>query len=132
MRDACWEDDFWHCCQERHLAGQVAITAVGVYFDNLVGVVRQIRLGIVLMRVVTEMLRVDLAFMLTICSCRAPGELERQQCQQENEDQFFHGVNNSIEQVRELASVTCNPSTSKGCAVASPAINDPGNLGRDR
>jgi len=75
----------------------MAVAAVGMHFDYFVGIVRQVSSGVVLMRVVAEMLGGFLAFVLAIRSSRGPGELERQQREQEDEQQFFHGLNNSIE-----------------------------------
>ena len=63
--------------QERCLAGQVAVATVGMNLDHLVALIRQIGLRVVLMRVVAEMLRCFLPFMLAIRSRRCPAELER-------------------------------------------------------
>lgn len=62
---------------------------------------RAIRLvvGILALRVlvlmVAEMRGRHLVFVLTIDGSHRPGSLERQDHQQENEEEFFHGPNNN-------------------------------------
>lgn len=75
----------------------MAVPAVGMDLDHLVGIVRQVGLHVMLMRVVAEVLRALFIFVLTIRGGRCPGELERQQRKQEDEQEFFHGRNNIIE-----------------------------------
>lgn len=64
----------------------MTITAVGMDLDHFVGIALQIRLRIVLMRMMAEMLRACFTFMLAIRSSRSPAELERQQREQKDED----------------------------------------------
>lgn len=63
----------------------MAVPAVGMDLDHLVGVVRQVGLRVVLMRVVAEVLRALFTFVLAIRGGRCPGKLERQQRKQEDE-----------------------------------------------
>jgi hypothetical protein len=74
----------------------MAVTAIRMDLGYLARIARQVCLCFVPMSVVPKMLRVRFTFMLAIRSSRCPGELERQADQQENEQQFFHGTNNSI------------------------------------
>lgn len=102
MRGACRKSDFWHRCQERYLARRVAIATVRMDLDHLVGVVWQVSLHVMLMRVVAKVLRALFIFVLAIRGRRCPGKLERKQCEQKDEQEFFHGRNNIIERSHGL------------------------------
>lgn len=78
MRSAGRKSDFRHDRQERCLAGQMAVAAVGMYLDDTLALVRQVSSRVMLMRMVAEMLCRLLAFVLAICRHRCPRELERQ------------------------------------------------------
>lgn len=71
----------------------MAVTAIAMDFGHLVRVVRLVYLSVVLMGMVSEMLHADPAFMLAVRSSRSPGKLERQQCEQEQKQEFFHRAN---------------------------------------
>lgn len=88
---------FWHLAKERYLTGQMAITAVGMDLDHVVGIIRQVCVGVMLVRMVAEMLRRFFTVVLAIRGRRCPGELERQYSQQKDEQQFFHGRNDITE-----------------------------------
>ena len=55
----------------------MTVAAIGVGFDRLVSVIRQHRVGIMLVAMVAEMLGCLFLFMLAIDSHRSPRELER-------------------------------------------------------
>lgn len=63
--------------QEGGLTRQMTVAAIGVDFGRLVGVIRQLRVGIMLVAMVAEMLGCLFLFMLAIDSHRSPRELER-------------------------------------------------------
>lgn len=75
----------------------VTITAVSVYLCRLFLVVRLLCAGLVFMLVMTVMGGHRIDFVLTIGCCRCPRKLERQHHQHQNNQQFFHGLNHSIE-----------------------------------
>lgn len=72
----------------------MAILTIGVEFCRTV--LCHVRLGLMLVAVVAKVLRVLFIFMLAIdCGC-SPAKLVRQQDQQENEENPFHGRDNNI------------------------------------
>lgn len=74
---------------------QVAILAIAVNILRLCLPIGFVRLRFVLMRMVTKMRRRTL-LMLAVDGRRRPGVLERQNHQQKNEKEFFHGTKDSM------------------------------------
>jgi len=79
MRGAHWKCDFWYRRQCRHLARGVAVAAIGMDLGHFVGIVWQVGLRVMLMRVVAEVLRALFPFVLAIRGPQLPGKLERKQ-----------------------------------------------------
>lgn len=79
------------------LAKELTVFAIAMELLHLTFAihVRLIGLPLVLMAMVTEMRGMAL-LMLAIDGRRCPGILERQNRQQQNQEQFFHGRNNNI------------------------------------
>ena len=74
---------------------QVAILAITMNILRFCLPIGFVHLRLVLMRMVAKMRRRTL-LMLAVDCCRRPGVLERQNHQQKNEKEFFHGTKNSM------------------------------------
>lgn len=80
----------------------MAISAITMCAGQFGCIAESIILQVMLMRVMAEVRCVRL-FVLTIRCSDSPGGLQRQRDQQEDEEQFFHGVNVSIDFRIEIA-----------------------------
>ena len=77
-------------CQQCSLASEMAVSAIVVDLGRRILIVLRINCSLMLVQMMAEMLRRFSFFVLAIQGHRCPGELERQQCQQQNEEAFFH------------------------------------------